>query len=235
MCWACGTTEHCTFFNKQAKEGRAAVLPASYFSKRVCQHTQSFLLIFGSVQSLQQLVALERQQPRRRVFPGTSSSDELRVTQMAERSPIFSKKSGSQKIGYIEDGEAFDLLGNKRCNYCPSTGNLLELDSGRTIGHVSLAGHFVGASWIADELFPPPNDGTNPAPTTSHDEPAESHATEATLSRDAERALEMVRTTLAMKPVNTKHQTANDVAARMREHLAGLRKQRPRARVRSLA
>jgi hypothetical protein len=45
---------------------------------------------------------------------------------MAERSPIFSKKSGNQKIGYIEDGEAFDLLGDKRCNYCPSTGNLLE-------------------------------------------------------------------------------------------------------------
>jgi hypothetical protein len=75
---------------------------------------------------------------------------------MTERSPIFSAKSENQSIGYIEDAEAFDLLGNKRCSYNPSTGNLLELDSGRTIGHVSLAGHFVGMSWIAEELFPLP-------------------------------------------------------------------------------
>src|SRR5271170_3490756 len=114
---------------------------------------------------------------------------------MAEGRPILSGKSDHQKIGYIEGTDAFDSLGNKRCNYCPSTGNLLELDSGRTIGHVSLAGHFVGASWIADELFPPPNECTNPAPTTSHNEPTETHATEASLSSDAERALEMIRTT----------------------------------------
>jgi hypothetical protein len=51
---------------------------------------------------------------------------------MAEPSPIFSAKIDNQKIGYIGGTEAFDLLGNKRCNYNPSTGNLLELDSGRT-------------------------------------------------------------------------------------------------------
>ena len=73
---------------------------------------------------------------------------------MAEGRPILSGKSDHQKIGYIEGTDAFDSLGNKRCKYNPSTGNLLELDSGRTIGHVSLAGYFVGSSWIAEELFP---------------------------------------------------------------------------------
>ena len=87
---------------------------------------------------------------------------------MVERSPILSAKNDNQEIGYVEGAAAYDLLGNKRCNYNPSTGNLLELDSGRTIGHVSLAGHFLGVSWIADELFPPP--GAIGAPTTSPDE-----------------------------------------------------------------
>ena len=87
---------------------------------------------------------------------------------MVERSPILSAKDDNQEIGYVEGAAAYDLLGNKRCNYNPSTGNLLELDSGRTIGHVSLAGHFLGVSWIADELFPPP--GAIGAPTTSPDE-----------------------------------------------------------------
>ena len=73
---------------------------------------------------------------------------------MAEGRPILSGKNDHQKIGYIEGTDAFDSLGNKRCKYNPSTGNLLELDSGRTIGHVSLAGYFVGSSWIAEELFP---------------------------------------------------------------------------------
>ena len=73
---------------------------------------------------------------------------------MAERSPIFSAKTDNQKIGYVEGNDAFDLLGNRRCNYSLNTGNLLELDSGKIVGHVSLAGYFVGASWIANELFP---------------------------------------------------------------------------------
>ena len=89
--------------------------------------------------------------------------------QMAERSPIVSGKIDHQKIGYIEGAAAFDLLGNKRCEYNPSTGNLLELGSGRTIGHVSLAGYFVGSSWIAEELFPQPS--AQNSPTTSPDKP----------------------------------------------------------------
>jgi hypothetical protein len=70
---------------------------------------------------------------------------------MGERNPIFGKDS--TQIGYVEGGEAFDLSGRKRCNYSKETGNLFD-DSRRTVGHVSLAGKFVGVSSIADELFP---------------------------------------------------------------------------------
>jgi hypothetical protein len=72
---------------------------------------------------------------------------------MAERSPILSAKNGSREIGYTEGNEAFDLLGRRRASYNGRTGNLRALNSGRTIGHVSLQGNFVGVSWIADELF----------------------------------------------------------------------------------
>src|ERR1700722_9205651 len=70
---------------------------------------------------------------------------------MAERSPIFGKDS--TQIGYVEGGEAFDLSGRKRCNYSKQTGNLFD-DSRKTVGHVSLAGKFVGVFSIADKLFP---------------------------------------------------------------------------------
>ena len=70
---------------------------------------------------------------------------------MGERNPIFGKDS--TQVGYVEGGEAFDLSGRKRCNYSKETGNLFD-DSRRTVGHVSLAGKFVGVSSIADELFP---------------------------------------------------------------------------------
>jgi hypothetical protein len=258
---------------------------------------------------------------------------------MAERSPIFSAKIDNQRIGYIEHTAAFDLLGNKRCNYNPNTGNLLELESGRTIGHISLAGHFVGVSRIADELFPQPDAITPPVtppdgatsdsaepsfhwaiakdpgalstspkaaegqvvPATSRDEPvmavdpitlidssrettdtrstslarsldepvsadlttlttcsdepsasgavaslttsldepvatnsvtlAPSSDVEAPLSGDAERALEMIRVTLAMKFTDTNNQTATDIATQMRDHIARTRKKAPRARL----
>jgi hypothetical protein len=73
---------------------------------------------------------------------------------MAERSPIFSAKRDSHRIGYIEGSEAFDLSGRRRCSYNEKTGNLYDPNSKKIIGHVSLEGKFVGASWIADELFP---------------------------------------------------------------------------------
>jgi hypothetical protein len=264
---------------------------------------------------------------------------------MIERSPIHYAKIDNQRIGYIEGMEAFDLWGNKRCNYNPSTGNLLELDSGRTIGHVSLKGYFVGSSWVADELFRrpvavdspttssdqpgttdsngsvaptdmvstvecislvispdepvtadptgsvtspdeaatvepasvispdepvtadpamlattlnemnasgsavPTEEPTAPGPAaslttplgdtpaadyysvraTSIAEPAAAKQAETRLSIDVERQInEMMRMTLAMKSLEPKSQTVKDVAMRMREHLAGLRRPRPR-------
>ena len=56
------------------------------------------------------------------------------------------------------------------------------------------------------------------------------------LSIDVERQInEMMRMTLAMKSVKPKSQTVNDVAMRMREHLAGVRRHRPRARMVKMA
>jgi hypothetical protein len=211
---------------------------------------------------------------------------------MVERSPIYSAKHRSLKIGYIEGGEAFDLSGNKRCNYNPKTGNLLEFDSGKVIGHVSLANFFVGSSWIADELFL--QFDTNESPLTPASEMAAGGLTEALVSSDAERAFESVWTVpaaletadqtsgvlligaesllradaksalatsldkavavepreirlgnaecspktvglkLSIKSVEPGQQTAHDVATRMRQHLAQLRKPRQRARLGSV-
>ena len=72
---------------------------------------------------------------------------------MAERRPIFVNKGSLPQIGYIEDNKAFDLSGRQRCSYNAESGNLCDFDTGKLVGHVSLAGFFVGASWIADELF----------------------------------------------------------------------------------
>src|SRR5262249_36906907 len=56
--------------------------------------------------------------------------------------------------------------GHKRCNYNPNTGNLHDLDSGRIVGHLSLAGRFVGLSYVADELFPEPSTAKLQAPSS---------------------------------------------------------------------
>jgi hypothetical protein len=194
---------------------------------------------------------------------------------MAERIPIYSAKCKNVKIGYIEGDAAFDLNGNMRCYYNSNNGHLLEFESSRIVGHVSLAGYFVGSSWIANELFPKPHPKLVPATAIT----GKCHPVETPLSSDAERALEMIRLTLAVKSVethfhgpgrlasaedlgpqvktnttripsldqatstdpfgpmlsgygkrSTKRDTADDVAIRMREHLAGLRKQRPGSR-----
>jgi hypothetical protein len=55
---------------------------------------------------------------------------------MSNRSLIFNAKG--VQIGYIEADRAFDLTGKERCKYARATGNLSELDSEKTIGHVSL-------------------------------------------------------------------------------------------------
>jgi hypothetical protein len=160
---------------------------------------------------------LDRIDPHRKL----SASE---VDRMAKRNPILNARAENQVIGYIEGTEAFDLMGNKRCNYTPSTGNLVEPDSRRIIGHVSLGGYFVGESWIADELFagrvaknaPIPLHAQSDAaasqvPTSSLREPttdrAESLATtkevtETPLSIDAQRALEMIRVTLGTKSID---------------------------------
>jgi hypothetical protein len=160
---------------------------------------------------------------------------------MAERNPIFKAKTDNQIIAYIEDTEVFDLMGNKRCNYNPITGNLVELSGRRIIGHVSLTGYFIGLSSMADELFSGraecqatellPNQSsaatsaeqpsTCPGLNVSTDEPTavddgavslttikpnEADAvTETALSSDAERALEMIRITLATRSFDLKH------------------------------
>ena len=72
---------------------------------------------------------------------------------MAERKPIFVNKGSLTQIAYIDGNEAFDLSGIRRCIYNAETGNLYEFDTEKIIGHVSLQGIFVGASWIATELF----------------------------------------------------------------------------------
>jgi hypothetical protein len=139
---------------------------------------------------------------------------------MAERKPILNARAENQVIGHIEGTEVFDLADNKRCNYNPSTGNLVEPDSGRIIGHVSLAGYFVGESWIADQLFAGRVEKNTPIslgaqsdaavsqvpinslqePTTDREESLATtrprDATEPPLSIDAQRALELIRVTL---------------------------------------
>jgi hypothetical protein len=125
---------------------------------------------------------------------------------MVERSPIYSAKHRSLKIGYIEGGKAFDLSGNKRCNYNPKTGNLLEFDGGKIIGHVSLASFFVGSSWIADELFR--QFDTNASPSTPASKTTVGGLTETLLSGDAERGFESVWTEPAEKLPETAPQTS---------------------------
>ena len=149
---------------------------------------------------------------------------------MAERNPIFKAKTDNQIIAYVEDTEVFDLMGNKRCNYNPITGNLVELNGRRIIGHVSLTGYFIGLSSIADELFSgraecqatvvlpnQSNAATAEQPSASPssndlideqaavDNVAADAVTETALSSDAERALEMIRITLATRSFDLKH------------------------------
>jgi len=75
---------------------------------------------------------------------------------MVERTPIFNAR-GFQ-LGYIEGDSAFDFNGTQRCSYAGATGNLCDLKTGNVVGHVSLDGTFVGASWVSDELFGKPSD-----------------------------------------------------------------------------
>ena len=72
---------------------------------------------------------------------------------MAERRPIYSAQAAGQQIGYIEDDEAFDLFDRPCAIYDSSTGLLRHPKNNAVVGYVSLADIFVGASWMAQELF----------------------------------------------------------------------------------
>jgi hypothetical protein len=84
---------------------------------------------------------------------------------MAERSPIYSAKTGRQQIGYIEDDEAFDLFGRACAIYDSGTGLLRDPNNNLILGYISLTNIFVGASGAAEQLFPkavrslPPQEG----------------------------------------------------------------------------
>lgn len=79
---------------------------------------------------------------------------------MAERRSIYNAKG--VQLGYLEDNVAFDLSGRQRCNYNGASGNLFDSNSERVIGHISLDGTFVGASWISDDLFGKPTGEARP-------------------------------------------------------------------------
>jgi len=79
---------------------------------------------------------------------------------MAERRLIFN--ANGFQLGYVEGDAAFDLSGRRRCSYTGATGNLGDFDSGKILGHISLDGTFVGASWLSDDLFGKPRGEARP-------------------------------------------------------------------------
>ena len=137
---------------------------------------------------------------------------------MAERSPILSKKGSSlTQIGYVEGDEAFDLSGRRRCAYNVASANLSDFNTGKIIGHISLKGFFVGASWMAGELFGQRTTGTDPVaaempsansseednPTTASGRAAVDSAVEApgeTENALLERAIGLVRSVFNKDP-----------------------------------
>jgi hypothetical protein len=79
---------------------------------------------------------------------------------VAERRLIFNAKGFH--LGYVEGNEVFDLNGRRRCSYTGATGNLGDFNSGKILGHISLDGTFVGASWLSDDLFGKPRGEARP-------------------------------------------------------------------------
>ena len=102
---------------------------------------------------------------------------------MTQRIPIFRARGDEHQLGYIEGNEAFDLSGKRRCNYNAETGNLLEFNSEKIIGYVSLEGKVVGVSWIIDELFLNPDRSEMPLTAERS----------GILSNEMERVFEMLR------------------------------------------
>jgi hypothetical protein len=104
---------------------------------------------------------------------------------MAERRPIFST-TGDQ-IGYTEGDAAFDLFDRQRCIYNAETGNLSDFITGKLVGYVSFAHHFVVPSRIAAELFGQPGEADAdlsnmvelPSPSSEDSRPAAAGGSEA--------------------------------------------------------
>jgi hypothetical protein len=131
---------------------------------------------------------------------------------MAERRPIFSTKDHRAQIGYVEADEAFDLSGRLCCTYNAATGNLHDTNTGKIVGHVSLAGNFVGSRWMADELFGTSDNPTivpnvhiteipNPGASEQETEPvAMAETSESPEDALLDRAIEMVQSALKEKP-----------------------------------
>jgi hypothetical protein len=109
-----------------------------------------------------------------RLLPKFDRERTHRERVMAERKPIFVNKGSLTQIAYIDGNEAFDLSGIRRCIYNAETGNLYEFDTDKIIGHVSLQGMFVGASWIAAELFGQHAAGKGDLPSAPEMPPASS-------------------------------------------------------------
>ena len=96
---------------------------------------------------------------------------------MADRVPIYSKGTRSQ-IGYIENGGAFALSGERRCNYNAATGNLSDPVTKKIVAYVSFDGNFVVPTRIAAELFERLGDSEAPTPSsTAEGEHFEEHGT----------------------------------------------------------
>jgi hypothetical protein len=90
-------------------------------------------------------------------------------------SPIYSTKDVGQKIGYIEGDQAFDLSAMRRATYDCATGLLRDPNTQAIVGYVTLKGYFVGASRIAEQLFPKPRSAP---PTERRENELDRHAVE---------------------------------------------------------
>jgi hypothetical protein len=115
---------------------------------------------------------------------------------LTTRRPIFATKGIDRTIGYLDGGSAYDLSDRLRCYYNEETGNLSDPATGKLVGHVSLEGRFIGLSWLAAELFPPPT--VNAAPNANSSDQAAATEAERSDSSDADiaRAIRMIQTTL---------------------------------------
>jgi hypothetical protein len=116
---------------------------------------------------------------------------------MIERRPICSAQATGQQIGYIDGDEAFDLFDRPCAIYESNTGLLRNPKNNAVMGYVSLADIFVGASWMAEELF----SKTGPVAAQAEKANVEEHTLRATDITNSSRQDEVIDTVLAL-PTN---------------------------------